>query len=424
MYTAPRGTADILPDEQAYWRRVRDAAETLAARFGYQPVDTPLFEELGVFERGIGEGTDIVEKEMFVLQPRGEDARRFALRPEATAGLCRAYLERGMSSLPQPVRLAWYGPNFRYERPQAGRLRQFWQVNLEAIGSDHPSLDAEIILYAWRLYEVLGIRNLSVLLNTIGDRETRAPFLERLRDHFRPHLEHLERDDQLRFEKNPLRLLDSKHERTRALLEHAPDLHDALSPTARDHFERVQAYLRAASIPFTIDKRLVRGFDYYSHTVFEVVPPDAGAQGTLGGGGRYDGLIELLGGRATPAVGFATGVERIILNMKANEVVPPALPSPEIFVAVASPELAAAAFALADELRGAGLRVQLGTGGSLKSQLRQAGRLSVRATVITGEEEHAAGEVTLRDMQANAQRRVPRAQLAETLLAERAPTGP
>src|SRR5918997_904251 len=220
-YSAPRGTNDVLPDEQRYWRLVREAADRLAELYGYQPIDTPMFEEVGVFERGIGEGTDIVEKEMFLLQPRQEEGRRFALRPEPTAGLCRAYVERGMASLPSPLRVYWVGSAFRHERPQAGRLRQFTQIDLEAIGSDDPALDAEIILYAWRLYETLGLRNLTLMINSIGDREARAPYLETLRDYFRPHLDRLDADDQMRFEKNPLRLLDSKDERTRALLERA-----------------------------------------------------------------------------------------------------------------------------------------------------------------------------------------------------------
>ena len=418
MYTAPRGTSDVLPAEQPYWRYVRDTAERLAAWYGYQPIDTPMFEEAGVFERGIGEGTDIVEKEMFLLQPRHEEARRFALRPEATAGLCRAYLERGMASLPSPVRLYWAGAAFRYERPQAGRLRQFAQVNLEAIGSDDPALDAEIILYAWRLYEALGLRDLTVLVNSIGDPAARAPYLDALRDYFRPYLDTLDADDQMRFAKNPLRLLDSKSERTQALLEGAPDLHEALSPAARDHFERLQAYLRAAGIPYQVEKRLVRGFDYYTHTVFEVVPPNAGSQGTIGGGGRYDGLIELLGGRPTPAVGFATGVERIILNLKAQGIQPPPLPAPATFVAFAADGAATPAFALAHELRRAGIGTQLAVGGhSLKSQLRLAGRLGVRYVAILGEDELARGTVTLRDMAANAQRTVPRDALVGELSA-------
>lgn len=416
MYTAPRGTNDVLPTDQPYWRFVRDTAERQAALFGYQPIDTPLFEEVGVFERGIGQGTDIVEKEMFLLQPRREEARRFALRPEATAGICRAYIEHGMANLPAPVRLYWSGPNFRYERPQAGRLRQFSQVNLEAIGSDDPALDAEIILYAWRLYETLGLRDLVVLINSIGDRESRAPYLDALRDYFRPHLDTLDPDDRMRFEKNPLRLLDSKNERTRALLERAPDLHEALPPASREHFERVLAYLRAAGIPYTIDKRLVRGFDYYTHTVFEIAPPNAGSQGTIGGGGRYDGLIELLGGRPTPAVGFATGVERIILNLKANGVEPPPLPAPAVFIAIGSAAAATPAFTLADELRRAGVGVQLAAGGhSLRSQFRLAGRLGVRYVIVLGEDELAAGTVTLRDMQATEQRLVPRDAIVEEL---------
>lgn len=422
MYTAPRGTSDVLPADQAAWRFVRDTAERLATSYGYQPIDTPVFEEVGVFERGIGEGTDIVEKEMFLLQARGEESRRYALRPEPTAGICRAYVERGMASLPAPVRVYCIAPMFRYERPQAGRLRQFTQIDLEAIGSDDPALDAEIITYAWRLYEALGLRNLSVLLNSIGDQAAREPYLEALRAYFRPHLDALDADDQMRFAKNPLRLLDSKHERTRALLDGAPDLHESLPPASRDHFERVQAYLRAADIPYAVERRLVRGFDYYTHTVFEVVPPNAGAQGTIGGGGRYDGLIELLGGRPTPAVGFGSGVERIILNLRQQELEPPPLGQPAVFVAVASQErrteATAAAFALADTLRRAGVTAQLAAGGSLKAQLRQAGRTGAAYAALIGDDELTADTVTLRDMRANTQSTVDRAAAVARLVAE------
>jgi histidyl-tRNA synthetase len=417
-YTAPRGTSDVLPDDQRYWRYVRAAADRLAALHGYQSMDTPMFEEVGVFERGIGEGTDIVEKEMFLLQPSREDSRRFALRPEPTAGLCRAYVEHGMASLPSPLRIYWVGPAFRHERPQAGRLRQFTQIDLEAIGSDDPALDAEIILYAWRLYESLGLRDLTLLINSIGDREARAPYLAALRDYFRPHLEQLDRDDQMRFEKNPLRLLDSKNERTRELLDGAPNLHESLSPQSRDHFERLQAHLRAAGIPYTIDNRLVRGFDYYTHTVFEIVPPNAGQQGTIGGGGRYDGLIELLGGKPTPAVGFGSGIERIILNLKRQEIEPPALPGPSVYITIASPAAASAGFALADELRRAGIATQTGTAGqSLKSQLRQAGRVNVPYVAILGDDELAANSVTLRDMRGGTQQSVARGEVVGTVSA-------
>ena len=411
QFTAPRGVNDMLPADAPYWRFVRDTAEQLASRYGYHPIDTPLFEEVGVFERGIGDGTDIVEKEMFLLQPRNEETRRFALRPEATAGLCRAYVEQGLSNLPAPLRVFWWGPNFRYERPQAGRLRQFHQIDLEAFGSDDPALDAEIILYAWDLYRTLGLRDLNVLVNSIGDRESRTPYLAALQDYFRPHLDRLPPDDQMRFSKNPLRLLDSKHELTRELLAGAPDLHEALSPSARAHFERVQAYLTAAGIPFTVDPRLVRGFDYYTHTVFEIAPPDAGSQGTIGGGGRYDGLIELLGGRPTPAVGFATGVERIILNLKKAGVTPPALVRPTVFVAHIGETADVEALRLANELRAAGVATVLAAGSrSLKAQLRAANSANAGFALILGDDEIANGTVVLRDLTANQQETLPRAE--------------
>jgi len=416
-YTAPRGTTDVLPEEQRYWRYVRSLADPMAERFGYQWIDIPMFEEIAVFERGVGEGTDIVEKEMFQIQSRSEEARRYALRPEPTAGICRAYVERGMASLPAPLRFYFVGPLFRYERPQAGRLRQFTQIDLEAIGSDDPALDAEVILYTWRLLEALGLRDLTLQVNSIGDRAARAPYLEALKEYFRPHVDALDADDQMRYQKNPLRMLDSKNERTRALLEGAPDLQDWLPESSRAHFERLQAYLRAAGVPFVVEPRLVRGFDYYTHTVFEVVPPNAGRMGVIGGGGRYDGLIELFGGRPTPAVGVGIGVERIILNLKQSEFEPPPLPAPQVFVALASPEAAAPAFALADELRAAGLRAMLGAGGSLRSQLRHAGRVGAPYVAILGDDELAAGAVTVKDMAGGDDRQVARGGVAEELTA-------
>jgi histidyl-tRNA synthetase len=266
-----------------------------------------------------------------------------------------------------------------------------------------------VILYTWRLLEAVGLRDLTLLVNSIGDRAARAPYLDALKEYVRPHLEQLDPDDQMRYQKNPLRILDSKHQRTRELLERAPSLHDWLPGASLEHFERLQSYLRAAGVPFTIEPRLVRGFDYYTHTVFEVVPPNATAQGTIGGGGRYDGLIELFGGRPTPAVGVGIGMERIVLNLARQEVQPPPLPGPEVFVAVASPAAAAAAFVLADELRAAGVRAQLGTGTSLRSQLRHAGRLGATYAAILGDDELASDTVMLREMGSGEQRPVPRA---------------
>jgi histidyl-tRNA synthetase len=254
------------------------------------------------------------------------------------------------------------------------------------------------------------------LVNSIGDPESRKPFLDALRDYFRPHFDNLDADDKMRFEKNPLRLLDSKNGRTRELLEGAPDLEAFLSPSARNHGERVRSYLSASGISYKVDKRLVRGLDYYTHTVFEVVPPNAGSQGTIGGGGRYDGLIEMLGGRPTPAVGFGTGIERIILNLKRAEIEPPGLPRPSVFVASFGEQAGAAAFRLADELRSAGVSAMLSAGGrSPKAQLRAADASGCRYAVIIGDEELAAGTVMLRDMEAKTQQPVARGEIVARL---------
>ena len=321
-FAAPRGTTDVLPDEWPYWRYVRDTAESVCARFGYRRIDTPIFEHAGVYLRTAGEGTDVVEKEMYVFEDRGEDT--LALRPEGTAGVVRAYLENGMANLPQPVRLYYVAPNFRYDRPQAGRYRQHTQFGVEAIGDGSPLVDAEVIQLLTTFLRELGLTSYALKLNTIGDAVCRPAFIEALRDYYRPHLDDLCPDCRQRFDKNPMRLLDCKDERCQPLLERAPSLHDFLCDECRAHFNDLRAYLDALSIPYTLDERLVRGLDYYRRTVWECHPFVEGSQSSILNGGRYDGLAELLGGPPTPGIGFGSGIERLIINLKRDGVeVPP-----------------------------------------------------------------------------------------------------
>jgi histidyl-tRNA synthetase len=401
----PRGTNDILPDDWPFWRFVRRCAEESCELFGYRRIETPVFEHAEVYLRGAGDGTDIVEKEVYLFEDRGGD--RLALRPEGTAGIVRAYLQAGMGSQPQPVRVYYIAPNFRYDRPQAGRYRQHWQLGAEAIGDGDPLVDAEAIDLLRTFYRRVGLRDFTLKLNTIGDPACRPRYIEVLRDYYRPLLDAVCADDKVRFEKNPLRLLDCKEERCQPVIAGAPRLLEYLCQPCREHFERLQVHLRALGIEYAIDERLVRGLDYYTRTVFEFQPLREGAQSALGGGGRYDGLVEVLGGPPTPGVGFGTGLERLILNLKRQEAEVPSDAPPALFIAHLTPEATEAALRLAAEVRAAGCEVVLGAAGrSLKAQMRHAGGKDARYVAIIGASEAAAGEVTLRDMRDHSERRV------------------
>jgi histidyl-tRNA synthetase len=401
-FQAPRGTQDILPEMQPYWAAVQKAIFDVTRLHGFQRIDTPVFEQAALFEKGSGDTTDIVEKEMYVFEDRGGE--HLALTPEGTPAICRAYLEHGMASRPQPVRLYTTHAMFRYDRPQKGRYRQHTQFDCEVLGSPDPLVDTEVIAVLWRLYQSLGIRDLVVRLGSIDDPGPRRAYVERLKDYYRPHLEQLSEDSRRRFDRNPLRLLDSKDERDQPFKEGAPKLVDELSPAAAEHHETVRAALSAAGIPCVIDPLLVRGLDYYNRTVFEIVPAaDERAQSTIGGGGRYDGLMELLGGPATPGVGFGSGIERIILEME-KYVEPPKPDGPtSAFIVHVGPAAAPAAFRLAGELRDAGIAAMVGESGrSMKSQMRSANSFGARVALILGEDELRDLSVAIRDLAGDA----------------------
>ena len=317
QFRAPRGTRDLLPAERAAFARLEGIARELAVRYGYPEMDTPLFEESEVFERGVGAATDVVEKELFrVAATRGEEGDRWALRPEATAGIVRAYLQHGMQALPQPVRVSLCGPMFRYDRPQAGRYREFWQWDVEAIGDPGPAVDAELIELGLRFYAMSGVADVAVHLNSIGDGQCRPAYLERLRAYFEAHASALAPAEAERLKVNPLRLLDSKDPDLAALIAAAPRLVDHLCGPCADHLAAVQAHLAALGIEPHLEPTLVRGLDYYTRTAFEFYRQGAtGQQQALGGGGRYDGLVELLGGKPTPGIGFALGLDRVVLAL-------------------------------------------------------------------------------------------------------------
>ena len=396
-FQVPRGTQDILPEQQPYWDTVLAAAREVARLHGFRRIDTPIFEAAALFEKGTGDTTDIVEKEMYVFRDRGGD--ELALTPEATPAICRAYLEHGMASLPQPVRLFTTHPMFRYDRPQKGRYRQHTQVDCEVIGSADPLVDAEVIALLWQLYERLGITGLEVRLSSIDDPAPRAAYIERLKAYYAPHFDRLSEDSQRRLHRNPLRLLDSKDERDQPFKAGAPKLVEQLSGPAQEHHDAVMAALTASGIPFSIDPLLVRGLDYYNRTVFEIVPlADERAQSALGGGGRYDGLIELLGGPPTPAIGFGSGIERIIIEMQRCGVSVADTSTPDLFIAHRSGN-AARVFALAGVLRRAGIATVLGEASrSWKSQLRSADASGARFVALIGDDELAAGAAGLKDL--------------------------
>ena len=407
-YQSPKGTLDILPEDQAYWRHVKARARYICALYGYSEIETPVFEYTPVFARGIGQGTDIVDKEMYTFEDKGGDS--LTLRPEFTAGVVRAYLEHGMHVRTQPVRLYSLGPAFRHERPQAGRYREFHQLNVEAIGEQDPAVDLEIMLLTWHLYDDLGFKGLAFQINSTGCPNCRPTYLN---DHLLPYLhrqvDQLAAEDQRRLERNPLRVLDSKEDPSQAIIESAPRIIDFLCEECRLHFEALRSFLELLDRPYTLNHRLVRGLDYYTKTVFEIWAQGIGAQNALGGGGRYDGLAEALGGPPTPGVGVATGLERIILLLKEQAVQVPPLPGPEVFVAYRGAVARRAAVELAAELRAVGIAT-LGAVGdrSLKAQMKQADREGVQYVLILGDDEIAAGSVTVREMATSEQTAVAR----------------
>lgn len=405
MYRLPRGTSDILPENQRYWRYIEQKAAAICHLYGYRRIDTPIFEEAGLFVRSIGEETDIVEKEMYTFEDRG--GTRLTLRPEGTAPVCRAYVEHGMHNLLQPVKLYYIAPIFRYERPQAGRYRQHYQFGCEALGDVDPALDAEIIDVAWRFYADLGLRDLSLHVNSIGCMGCRPGYVESLKRYYSEHANRLCPDCKSRLERNPLRLLDCKKQSCTRLGKLAPRSIDYLCQECEVHFNQLKKYLDLLELPFVVNHRLVRGLDYYTRTVFEVQPEAEGAQSTLGGGGRYDGLIEQLGGKPTPGVGFATGLERIVLNLKKQEIAVPAPQSVSIFIAYVGDEAKDEVIRLASQLRRAGIGAATSVGGkSLKAQLRQANNLGASYAVIIGDEELHTKTILLRNMARGEQERV------------------
>jgi histidyl-tRNA synthetase len=394
---APRGTFDVLGEQAQERVTLETRARTLLEGAGYERIETPTFEATELFARGVGESTDIVRKEMFTFTDSGD--RSLTLRPEGTAPVCRAYVEHGMHKRRQPVKLWYLSSFFRHERAQAGRYRQFWQVGAEAIGSDDPAVDAESIALLATLLSQMGVRDVRLRLSSLGSPDARVEYRERLQEHLRAHADELSDDVRSRIELNPLRAFDSDHQGTSRVMHDAPRLLDSLDAADAAHFAEVRALLDDASVGYEIDSTLVRGLDYYTRTVFEFTSDALGAQSGVGGGGRYDGLVELLGGAPTPGIGWAAGIERILL---AGEHPHLAASPVDLFLALDGQGARRVAFRLLHDARSAGLHAQMELAGrSLKGQLKHAHGLGARYVAIVEN-----GQSVLKDMQSGSQETV------------------
>ena len=414
LTNAPRGTKDILPDTVGDWLFVEENIRSLCKRFGYQEIRTPMFEHTELFQRGIGEGTDGVDKEMYTFTDRGD--RSITLRPENTASAVRAYLQNKLYAENALTKLVYIGSMFRYDRPQAGRMREFHQFGVEAIGESNPAVDAEIILLAMKLLQGLGLNDLELYINSVGCPNCRAKYRTMLQDFFRDKLDDLCEDCRSRFDRAPMRILDCKRDAEKPYMKDAPKITDCLCDECSDHFQKLQKHLTKAGVKFELDPRLVRGLDYYTKTAFEVKYPPLGAQSAVAGGGRYDGLIEEMGGNPTPAVGFATGLERVLLALEKQGLLPDKNRSVDVYVVALGEAAQEEAFKLVMDLRDAGFSAAVDYAGrSMKAQMKQANKLGAKFAAIMGDDELSEGVVMLRDMAGSEQEKVPVSELFNKL---------
>jgi histidyl-tRNA synthetase len=403
QYRALQGFRDILPEEQVYWRFIEQTAAEVARLYGYQRIETPVVEDTAVFRRTSGEGTDIVEHEMYSFDDRADKEghrQNISLRPEGTAGVVRSYLEHGMFKLPQPVKLYYMSlPMFRREKPQAGRYREHHQFGCEALGEEDPAIDAEMIGLLYQIYAKLGLTSIKVYINSIGDGNCRPQYIEMLKEYYRPLLSESCQDCQVRFYKNPLRLLDCKEPQDQAKIANAPRITDHLCGPCQEHFTAVKRFLDFNGIPYEVDSLIVRGLDYYTRTVFEFTSEiDKVA---LNGGGRYDGMAEIFGGAHTPAIGFGLGIERVILELKRQNIVPPPETVTRAFVVYfgKEPEFKDSAVQITAQLRHAGIKAEMSYGDrSRKAQMKQANNSGAAFAIIIGEDELANGLVSVKHM--------------------------
>ncbi|EGA89134.1 histidyl-tRNA synthetase [Planococcus donghaensis MPA1U2] len=415
---APRGTYDVLPDQSAKWQEVEQKINDLCRLYQYKEIRTPIFEHTELFQRGVGDTTDIVQKEMYTFQDRGD--RSLTLRPEGTASVVRSYVENKLFGMPdQPVKLFYTGPMFRYERPQAGRMRQFVQFGVEAIGSKDPAIDAEVISLAMEVYRSVGLKKLRLVINSLGDTESRIAHKEALIKHFEPSINEFCNDCQTRLEKNPLRILDCKVDRNHPLMATAPSLTNYLNEESRAYFDEVQSYLTSMDIEFVVDPNLVRGLDYYNHTAFEIMS-DAegfGAITTLAGGGRYNGLVEDLGGPDAPGIGFAMSIERLLLALEMEKVVIGQSNNLEVYVVAMDESTKKKAFAVVRDLRVNGISADMDfTGRKVKAQMKSADRKGAAFVIVIGETELESGKVALKEMATGEQQEMSFDEIASNLL--------
>jgi len=417
LTTGPRGTKDILPETIGQWLYVEKTVRDICELYGYKEIRTPIFEHTELFLRGIGETTDVVEKEMYTFTDRGK--RSLTLRPENTAATVRAYLEHKLYADIAVNKLFYIGSMFRYDRPQAGRYREFHQFGVEALGTLNPAIDAEIIMLAVQFLKALGLNELKLALNSVGCPNCRPVYRERLQAFFSDKLEELCPDCRSRYDRNPMRILDCKNEHCKELSTGAPNITDCLCEECTDHFEQVQSLLKEAGIEFELDPRLVRGLDYYTKTAFEIQYAPLGAQSAVAGGGRYDGLIEECGGNPTPAIGFAVGLERVLLALEKQALLPEVSQSTDVFVVALGEIAQKPAFKLLCDLRGKSIKASMDFAGrSLKAQMKQANKAMARYVVMLGEDEVNDSCVILKDMITSDQEKIAIEEVVNKLYAE------
>jgi histidyl-tRNA synthetase len=415
---SPRGTQDILPQDQKYWEYVTENAKNFFRGWHFQQLETPIFEETHLFTRGIGEGTDIIDKELFELKSRGKGSN-YALRPEGTASIVRAYIEHGMRSWPKPVKLFTIGSFFRYDRPQAGRFREFHQIDIEVLGGANPITDVQVIYVMHNYFKSLGLEDYTVLLNTLGEPSERKTYISLLKEHFRRNRSKLCRDCKERLTTNPLRLLDCKEEKCLQVSNTAPRLLDHLSDASKKHFESILNSLRELEVPYEVSPSLVRGLDYYTHTVFEFVPKSTrgeGQQTSFASGGRYNNLVKELGGKDTPAIGAGIGVERVIDRVKAEGIDLMVMDQPQLFIAQLGEQAKLVGLKVMKELRDADIPFSESIDrDGMQQQLHMADRLKVQWSIIIGQKEVIDGTVILRNMESGMQEVVDREKLVHEL---------
>ncbi|MEC7839625.1 MAG: histidine--tRNA ligase [Chlamydiota bacterium] len=423
-YKIPPGVFDIIPEDERnpwksshLWNYVEREIRKIAREFGYHEIRTPLFERTELFQRGVGETSDIVSKEMYTFEDKGK--RMISLRPEGTAPAMRAFIENNLANRGAIHKLFYIGPMFRYERSQAGRYRQHHQFGVEAIGVSAPEQDVEVIALIYTLYQRLGLKHLGVCLNTLGDNESRKNFRDALKKYLDDYKSELSEDSLTRLEVNPLRILDSKDPNDKKIIENAPSIHEYLSPTAKEHFDRVQELLTDLKIPFTVSDKLVRGLDYYNHTVFEIVAGELGAQNSMVGGGRYDGLIKTLGGQDLPAIGFGCGIERVIQTMLAQMVTIPTPDHPILFFIPLGEKAKNACFKVLHDLRQKGISAQMDLSGrKLNKVMQYANQIRAEYVAVVGDTELETGEIELKEMHTGEKFKAPLNNLSRILRIE------